>query len=115
MSRFAVFHVPAAEVGTVGEMRFTEGSAAECVAVLLGELTLPELNRLKLDLIGAEQRRRVGRRVAAETARTGVARPAPVEEAETFPLVSEADEDGDEVMEATPLEVFAPDCGPRQQ
>lgn len=113
MKTFAVFEVPAAAPGTTEVVRVVEGTAARCVAALLGHVSLPELNRLKLELIGAEQRRRVALRVAAETARTGVAFPAP--DADAYSLVPpEADEDGEEILEPTPVETFPPDAGPRR-
>ena len=105
--KYALFEVPTIDLVGSQTVRVCEGNAMWCVLQLLERLTLTQLHALKLHHI-REVQQRVARRTAAECAAELHAQRGAVDglvvPPETMDLHAEADEDGDEVLEPTPLQ-----------
>ncbi len=131
MRQFAVFQVPEAAPDTAEVMKLTEGTPLECVLFLLRQCSLEDLKKLELEylrrvkwFVGKRTVLRKDAEVAAEMGRHPLLVPsvrlaeaddrsdvidglAPPESADML-ADGDADEDGDAVMDPTPLEVINP-------
>lgn len=120
MRTFTVLQTIPPEAAVAGDplpdaLPVARGTAAQCVTLLLDRMSLIELHALKVYGLHAAQKRVMRRAVAeaeaaiqAEFARTGVLRIAhpdlpALPDVIVGPAGPERDEDGDEVLEATPL------------